>query len=30
MGTDWLRQFKERLDSGDWLTHTPKGNQRAC
>ena len=25
MGTDWLRQFKERLDSGDWLTHTPEG-----
>ena len=25
MGTDWLRQFKERLDSGEWLTHTPDG-----
>ena len=25
MGTDWLRQFKERLDSGEWLTHTPEG-----
>ena len=25
MGTDWLRQLKERLDSGEWLTHTPEG-----
>lgn len=25
MGTDWLRQLKERLDSGKWLTHTPDG-----
>ena len=25
MGTDWLRQLKERLDSGKWLTHTPEG-----
>ena len=24
MGTDWLRQLKERLDSGEWLTHTPE------
>ena len=29
MGTDWLRQLKERLDSGEWLTHTLKENQRA-
>lgn len=25
MGTDWLRQLKERLDSGEWLLHTPEG-----
>ena len=25
MGTDWLRQLKEYLDSGEWLTHTPEG-----
>lgn len=25
MGTDWLRQLKERLDSGEWLTHTTEG-----
>ncbi len=25
MGSDWLRQLKERLDSGEWLTHTPEG-----
>ena len=25
MGTDWLRQLKERLDSGEWLTHIPEG-----
>ena len=25
MGTDWLRQLKECLDSGEWLTHTPEG-----
>ena len=25
MGTDWLRQLKEHLDSGEWLTHTPEG-----
>ena len=25
MGTDWLQQFKEWLDSGEWLTHTPEG-----
>ena len=25
MGTDWLRQLKERLDSGEWLNHTPEG-----
>ena len=25
MGTEWLRQLKERLDSGEWLTHTPEG-----
>ena len=25
MGTDWLRQLKDRLDSGEWLTHTPEG-----
>ena len=25
MGTDWLRQLRERLDSGEWLTHTPEG-----
>ena len=25
MGTDWLLQLKERLDSGKWLTHTPEG-----
>ena len=25
MGTNWLRQLKERLDSGEWLTHTPEG-----
>ena len=25
MGTDWLQQLKERLDSGEWLTHTPEG-----
>ena len=25
MRTDWLRQLKERLDSGEWLTHTPEG-----
>ena len=25
MGTVWLRQLKERLDSGEWLTHTPEG-----
>ena len=25
MGADWLRQLKERLDSGEWLTHTPEG-----
>ena len=24
LGTDWLRQFKDRLDSGEWLTYTPK------
>ena len=24
MGTDWLRQLKEHLDSGEWLTHTPE------
>ena len=24
MGTDWLWQLKERLDSGEWLTHTPE------
>ena len=24
MGTDWLQQLKERLDSGEWLTHTPE------
>ena len=25
MGADWLWQLKERLDSGEWLTHTPEG-----
>ena len=25
METVWLRQLKERLDSGEWLTHTPEG-----
>ena len=25
MGTDWLLQLKERLDSGKWLTPTPEG-----
>ncbi len=25
MGTDWLRQLRERLDSGEWLTHTHEG-----
>ena len=25
MGTDWLRQLRDRLDSGEWLTHTPEG-----
>ena len=25
MGTDWLGQLKEQLDSGAWLTHTPEG-----
>ena len=25
MGADWLRQLKERLDSGEGLTHTPEG-----
>ena len=25
MGTDWLRQLKDQLDSGAWLTHTPEG-----
>ena len=25
MGTDWLRQFKERLDRGEWLHHPPAG-----
>ena len=25
MGTDWLGQLKEQLDSGEWLTHTPEG-----
>ena len=25
MGTDWLRRLKERLDSGEWLSHTPEG-----
>ena len=25
MGTDWLLQLKERLDSGKWLPHTPEG-----
>ena len=25
MGSDWLRQLKDRLDSGEWLTHTPEG-----
>ena len=25
LGTDWLRQLKEQLDSGAWLTHTPEG-----
>ena len=25
MGTDWLRHLKERLDSGEWLNHTPEG-----
>ena len=25
MGTDWLQQLKERLDSGEWLLHTPEG-----
>ena len=28
MGTDWLRQLKERLDSGEWLTHTPEGEPK--
>ena len=25
LGTDWLGQLKEQLDSGEWLTHTPEG-----
>ena len=25
MGTDWLRQLKGRLASGEWLTYTPEG-----
>ena len=25
LGTDWLRQLKDQLDSGAWLTHTPEG-----
>ena len=25
MGIDWLEQLKARLDSGEWLTHTPEG-----
>ena len=25
LGTDWLQQLKEHLDSGAWLTHTPEG-----
>ena len=25
MGTDWLWWLKERLDSGEWLFHTPEG-----
>ena len=25
MGTGWLRQIKDWLDSGEWLTHTPEG-----
>ena len=25
MGADWMRQLKERLDSGEWLTHIPEG-----
>ena len=25
MGTDWLRQLKDQLDSGEWLTHIPEG-----
>ena len=25
MGTDWLRQLKAYLVSGEWLTHTPEG-----
>ena len=25
MGADWLRQLKDWLDSGEWLTHTPEG-----
>ena len=25
LGTDWLGQLKEQLDSGAWLTHTPEG-----
>ena len=24
LGTDWLRQLKEQLDSGAWLTHIPR------
>ena len=25
IGTDWLQQLKDWLDSGEWLTHTPEG-----
>lgn len=24
LSADWLQWFKDRLDSGDWLTHTPE------
>ena len=27
LGTDWLRQLKERLDSWEWLIHTPDGTE---
>ena len=30
MGTDWLRQLKERLNSGGMADHTPEGEPGGC